>query len=478
MISRAEAQRELIARQQAAESLLAFTEYTHPDWQTAQHHPIICDALEAVERGEAKRVIVTAPPRHTKSELASRRFPAWYIGRNPDRQIITTTYGDDLSRDFGREVRNIIASERYRNVFSTRLADDARAAGAWRTDKGGIYVSTGIGGPITGRGAHVALIDDYVKNRVDADSETIRDAIWKWYTSTLYTRLMPGGAIIILATRWHEDDLIGRCLQQDHENWTLIELKAVTGEGEDRKALWPEWYPLETLDHIKATLSPRDWQALYQQDPQPETGTYFQRDWFKRYDTRPDRLTVYMTHDCAVTADGGDFTELAVWGVDAESDLYALDWWSGQASADVWVDALLDLMARWKPLTVWGESGVIRRSVEPFLNRRRRERSVYGGHIDWITRTADKAAMAQSFRGRCSMGKVWFPRTDWAERVISQCVGFPAGKHDDAVDACALIGMALDQTHSPGRAAPPPEKRPPWDYFMNREPKFNWKTNF
>lgn len=439
MISPSEARAELGARIRAKDSLLAFTGYTHPDWQTGTHHEVICDRLEAVERGDIKRLIITAPPRHTKSELASRRFPAWYMGRNPGKQIITTTYGDDLASDFGRDVREIVASPQYRNVFDTELLSDSRAAGKWRTNKGGIYVSTGIGGPITGRGADLALIDDYVKNRMDADSETTRESIWRWYTSTLYTRLQPGGAVIIVATRWHEDDLIGRCLQQDHENWQLIDLKAIDND----KALWPEWYPLEALEQIRATLPPRDWEALYQQDPQPDTGTFFQRDWFHRHTEPPPHLNCYMTTDFAVTDSGGDYTEFGVWGLDESNRLYAVDWWYGQKTMDVWIDALLQLYDVYRPYVIYGESGVIKQAVEPFLNSRCREKNIYP-YFEWITRQTDKVSMARSFQGRASMGMVSFPKTRWADRVVDQLVGFPAGKYDDAVDVCALMGRALD----------------------------------
>lgn len=475
-ISREAAREEIQRRIEAKDSLLAFTDYTHPDWQTGEHHSIVCDALEAVERGECLRLIITAPPRHTKSELASRRFPAWYMGRNPGKQIICTTYGDDLASDFGRDVREIVKSPEYRNIFDTALVSDSRAAGKWRTSTGGLYLSSGIGGPITGRGADIALIDDYVKNRIDADSEALRESTWRWYTSTLYTRLQPGGAIIIVATRWHEDDLIGRCLNQDHEDWQLIELKAeVNG-----KALWPEWYPMEALDQIKKTLSPRDWEALYQQDPQPETGTYFQRDWFKLYDRAPDPLRVYLTTDFAVTDKDGDYTEFGVWGVDGDDNLYALDWWRGQETMDIWIDSLLNLVEKWKPMTVWGEKGVIKNAVEPFLKKRCRERRVYP-YFDWITRNVDKAATARSFQGRCQMGKVFFPNTDWAKRVINQCVGFPAGKHDDAVDVCALIGLTIDKAF--GRRAPVVKKgqrKDVWDLAFERLDDYgdgeNWKT--
>lgn len=189
-------------------------------------------------------------------------------------------------------------------------------------------------------------------------------------------------------------------------------------------------------------------------------------------------LNIYMTTDFAVTEDGGDYTELAVWGVTHTGDLYALDWWYGQKTMDVWVDELITLVKRWKPMTVWGEAGVIRRAVEPFLLKRCRERGTYF-HMEWLTRHADKAAMARAFQGRCSMGKVFFPKTAWADRVIEQCIAFPAGKHDDAVDACALIGLALENVHA--AYIPTAEKKLPYDSWARlfrdrRRSSQTWKT--
>ena len=205
----------------------------------AHHHGIICTALEAVERGECNRLMIFCPPRHTKSELASRRFPSWYIGRHPDRQLIGASYNGALASDFGRAVRNISASPEYSQLFpDCELAADSRAANRWNTEVGGAYVAAGVGTAITGRGAHLALIDDPVKDRSDADSQTVRDHTWNWYTNVLYTRLMPGAAIVLIMTRWHEDDLAGRLLEQQDEGgeaWEVINLPAL-GEGNDWRA--------------------------------------------------------------------------------------------------------------------------------------------------------------------------------------------------------------------------------------------------
>lgn len=238
-------------------SLLAFTEHTNPVYKRAQHHAQIAAKLEAVERGEIDRLMIFMPPRHGKSELASKRFPAWCLGKDPRRQIIAASYNSDLANDFGRNVRNIVAEPEFGQVFpSVSLAPDSQAANRMNTNHGGAYVAAGVGTAVTGRGAHIALIDDPFKDREEADSERRRELVWDWYRSTLYTRLMPGGAIVLIQTRWHEDDLAGRLLEQERDQWEVLELPAIDKAG---KALWPEWYDLPALERIKNTIGPREW---------------------------------------------------------------------------------------------------------------------------------------------------------------------------------------------------------------------------
>lgn len=446
--SRQAAAFELLARRQARASLIDFTTYTKPDFTVGAHHKQIAEALESVERGECDRLMIFAPPRHTKSELASRRFPAWYLGRHPERQLIAATYSGDFALDFGRDVRGIVQGEEFRALFpDVTLAADSQAANRWHTNKGGVSVYVGVGGPITGRGAHVALIDDPFKNREEADSEVRRETVWKWYTSTLRTRLMPGGAIVLILTRWHEDDLAGRLLEKQRNEWKVIELPAVPDEGTAKeRALWPEWYDLAALKRIRSDIGPRDWSALYQQKPTPDDGTFFKREWFRWYDEAPKQLHRYLCSDYAVSEGKGDWTEHGAFGLDADGNIFILDWWSGQTSADVWIETLLDMVEIHKPFAAFGESGVIRKAVEPYLIRRSRERKAFS-RFEWITRTGDKAAMARGFQARASMGKVYLPRTQWAENLLTQLLTFPAGKHDDKVDVCALLGMAMDQAH-------------------------------
>mgnify|MGYP003543156319 FL=1 len=474
-LSPAAAAKELLARREARNSLVGFTRYTMPKFEAGAHHKLIASALERVERGEVKRLMIEAPPRHTKSELASRRFPAWYLGRNPDRQIITSTYAAEFAQDFGREVREIVASEEYQALFpGVALAQDSQAKGRWHTTDGGVYVAVGVGGPITGRGAHLALIDDPIKNRQDADSEVIRESLWRWYTSTLRTRLMPGGAIVLVMTRWHEDDLAGRLLEASEtggEPWEVVRLPAV----EDGKALWPEWYPLPELEKIKSAVGPREWSALYQQQPTAEDGTFFKREWFReRYEQAPQLRTV-ITGDFAVTDGGGDFTELAVWGF-GDGKCYALDWWNGQTSSDVWIDTLIDLVKQYKPLWFVGETGPIRRAIEPALKKRMQERKTYVA-TEWLSHGgADKAVNARSFQAMAAQGQVLFPNTEWAERVIDQLLKFPAAKFDDAVDTCGLFGRYMDQAWAqPAKKADAVTRRRDYGYRRD-EGRINWKT--
>lgn len=460
-----EAAIELLARRNARQSLLAFTEYTNPAYEAASHHQLIADKLEAVMRGEVKRLMITMPPRHGKSELASRRFPAYYMGSCPDKQIIAASYNSDLSNDFGREVRNIVDSPEFAKLFDVRLAQDSKAANRWHTNSGGMYVAAGVGTAITGRGADLLLIDDPFKDREEADSEIRRQRVWDWYTSTAYTRLMPGGAIVIINTRWHDDDLSGRLLREQEsggDKWDVLSLPAI---GQDGAALWPEWYPLDRLEQIKSVLPARDWNSLYQQNPIPDDGDYFKKDWFGTYESLDDLppLNYYGASDYAVTDGGGDYTEHGIIGVDANENIYVVDWWYGQTDAAQWIESKCDLIIKHSPACWFGESGVIRRSTEPFMVKRMHERRAIC-RIEWLASIADKAARARGIQGRASMGKVYLPKNaPWLGHVLGQLLRFPAGQHDDAVDVFGLFGRGIDMVRSaPVRNKPTPLRKSGW----------------
>jgi len=437
---------EAAQRKRAQLSLTEFVRYTKPDYEFAAHHAQIIEGLEAVERGDCPRLMIEAPPRHGKSELVSRRFPSWFIGRNPKLEIMSASYNQDLADDFGRAVRNIVASPDYRNVFDdVTLSQDSRAANRWGTNHGGGYAAVGVEGSATGRGFRVGVIDDPFKDRADADSERKRDNVWSWYTSVFLTRQAPGASIIVCNTRWHEDDLTGRILEKAKktgEHWETIKLPAINEYGQ---ALWPERYPCEFLETMRATLTPREWLSLYQQTPTAEEGTQFKKWYFEqRWNHRPQSMNVYMFGDFAVTPEAGDFTEFGVFGVDETDRILVLDWWHGQTASDVWIERLLDMAAHWNPIRFVGESGVIRRSIEPILERRMLERRQFVS-LEWLPSIADKGPRARAFEALSANRRVWFPETEWAARVVDQLLRFPAGTHDDAVDVCSLAGRYINQ---------------------------------
>jgi predicted phage terminase large subunit-like protein len=360
--------------------------------------------------------------------------------------------------------RNIIGSLEYRALFDTRLAEDSQAKGKWHTSAGGIYYAVGIGGSVLGRGGDVILIDDPYSSMEDALSEVTRKNVWEWYTGTAYNRLMPKGAIVVINHRMHEDDLSGRLLAQQAAGgdiWEVVELPAISEKNE---ALWPEAYPIDALHRIRQNTPARFFSALYQQRPTPDGGDYFHADWLRPYDSLPPRetLKVYGASDYAVTADGGDYTVHIVVGVDPEWRIYVLDQWRAQTSAEKWVESFCDLVRQWKPIGWAEEQGQIRAGVGPFLERRMRERAAHVARAQFPTR-GDKAVRAQSIRGRMELDGLYVPmRAPWYADFRSELLSFPAGKHDDQVDALGLIGQVLNKMHA---GAPP--KQPEKVRYMN-----------
>lgn len=441
----------MLRRRKARQSIQVFTEYTNPAYVAAEHHKRICEALEAVERGDIPRLMIFMPPRHGKSELASRRFPAWYLGRNPNHQVIAASYNSDLADDFGREVRNIVASREYRALFpEVFLRLDSHAADRWHTNSGGVYVAAGVGTATTGRGANVLLIDDPFKDRKEADSETRRKDVWDWYTDVAYTRLMPAdgtpGRIVLIQTRWHEDDLAGRLLEQQKsggDQWHILDMPAIDDKG---CALWPDWFDIERLSQIRRVLGERSWSALYQQKPTPDEGDIFKREWLRWYEEAPKHLRIYGASDYAVTEDGGDYTVHLIAGVDPSGDIYLLDLWRRQTASDVWVETFLDLVERWRPVHWAEENGQIIRSLDPIITKRQIERRIWSCVREQFASAADKVQRCQSFRARMAMGKVYLPKNaDWVSDYVSELMRFNAGLHDDQVDASSLLGRLLDQ---------------------------------
>lgn len=488
---------ELLRRRVARSSCAEFCRYIAPDEPPAAHHALLCDSLDDVATGHLRRLMVFMPPGSAKSTYGSVRFPAYFIGKWPQRSIICASYGENLATSFGRKVRNIVGTDQYQRLFGVSLAPDLKAKGEWETSAGGAYLARGVGSGIAGRRSDLGLIDDPVRGREDADSELIRDRAWGWYLADFLPRLKPGGAQIIIQTRWHVDDLSGRILPDgwngesgdfegfDGQTWRVVCLQAEAGANDPlgRKPgewLWPEWFTPDHWAEVKAAqvaADIRNWASLYQQTPEVESGTFFKREWFNRYRVgdEPKRLSRYGASDYAVTDNGGDFTEHGVAGFDENEDLWLLDWWHGQATADVWIEEELRLAGKHNPICWVAEGGVIRRSVEPFLKKAMRESNYV--RIEWIPSNKDKAANARSFQGLAAQGKVWIPRTEWGDRLLDQLVRFIPNTNyqDDGVDVCGLFGRLLDQTYGP-RSAKPLERTQRDTYGLDEEHEHDWMT--
>ena len=435
-----------------------FIDRVAPGFAYAAHHRLIIDELERLERGETERLMLFLPPGSAKSTYASIYFPAWFAGRNPGQALMAVSHTAELAERFGRRVRNIVGGEDYRAVFGGGLASDSQSAGRWETAAGGEYFAAGVGGSVTGRRADLVVIDDPVRSREDADSERGRETAWQWYVNDLLTRLKPGARQVLVMTRWHQDDLAGRILDREAERWRVIKLPMIAGPADPlgRKVgdmLWPEWFTPEMV--ATAQQDARSWTALYQQEPVPEEGAFFKSDWIGEYEDAPQGLSIYAASDFAVTDGGGDLTEHGVFGMDQNANIYVLDWWRGQTSPDIWIERMCDMITHHRPITWFGEAGVIRRSVEPFLMKRMQERNAYCT-VEWLASIADKPSRARSIQARAAMGKLWLPKhRSWKAGVLSQLLTFPAGKHDDAVDVLSLLGRGLDMTvsHAPRPSA-------------------------
>jgi predicted phage terminase large subunit-like protein len=391
--------------------------------------------------------------------------------------IMSASYNLDKAQEFGGEVRDIVQSHEYARLFpNVALKEDTRAKGFWRTEQGGFYIAAGVGTALTGRGTvgPIVLIDDPLKDRAEADSERHRQNVKSWYSSVVLSRFPK--AIIVVQTRWHEDDLTGWLLEEQAkggDEWDILELPAISPGGE---ALWPEFYPIDVLERLKKSTIPRDWSALYQQKPTPDEGAYFKRDWFRWYQERPKHLRIYGASDYAVTDAGGDYTVHVVIGIDPDDNIYVLDLWRGQTTSDQWVQAVIDLMREHKPLMWVEEQGQIIKSIGPFLEKRMREERVYCRR-EQVASAADKPTRGRSIQARTAMGKVYLPeKASWVNDFTSELLMFPAGKHDDQVDAFGLIGRMLDELIKGVVPKPRDNAKPRNDYRSMKRDEDSWRT--
>ncbi len=481
--------RRLAAIHEAADDLIAYARLIMPDpdnpddpafslYDAARHHRAIAAALEKVETGEYPRLILITAPRHGKTELVSKLFLSWYVGRNPLHSTIFGTYNELYARDIGRRVRDYMQSPVYGQVFpNTGLKTGSKAADRLETAQGGIMAFVGRGGTTTGRGGHLLLIDDPIKNQKEAMSPTIRNDLWDWFRKVVKTRMMTKDAkIVIVQTRWHEDDIIGRLTDptNDHydaeeaKQWKIIDLPALAMDNDPlgRKpgeALWPARFDEAfLLDQQRG--DPVGFSALYQGRPTPDGGYFFRDDYIKTYKPQdlPKNLRYYIASDHAVSLkQNSDKTCIIPVGVDENDNIYILpDVWWRMASTDQAVEAMLMFMKKYRPIFWWAERSHITKSIGPFLRKRMREENV-NCSIYEITPLVDKQTRAQSIQARMAQGKVFFPdRQVWWPAARDEILKFPAAAHDDFVDALAYIGIGLSlQVPAAGSRASKPRQK-------------------
>ncbi|TVM02743.1 MAG: hypothetical protein CV087_08750 [Candidatus Brocadia sp. WS118] len=478
-LSKLDAAIELQSRRWVRRDFRAFVDRFNTEAPPAKHHVYLINKLQQVAEGEVKRLMVFMPAGAAKSHYANVQFSAFMVGAKPNIKLITASYSGEVAEKWGRRVRSLIREDDYRLVFNTELKQDSQAVGRWQLENGSEYYAVGVGGSVTSFRADLAIIDDPVKGREEADSETIRKKTIDWWKSDLWTRLKPDAAVVVIMTRWHEEDLAGWLLEEQKnggEKWEVVSIPMLAEAGDvlGRKVgerLWADWFTPEMVEIAKRDA--RNWNAMYQQNPTPEDGSFFKREWFKRYRVgdEPRQLTTYGAGDYAVSEGKGDYTEQGICGFDINEDLYLLDWWSGQASADVWIDEQIRMAKRYNPMVWVAEAGVIRRSLEPFILKAQQHKQTY-----YRTSSQNKAANARAFQALCSQGKVYIPYTAWGDELLAQLLQFPAGKYDDKVDVCGLFGRILDQTFAP-RAISKEENKKRDAYSSYDDENFSeWKT--
>lgn len=472
-----EARKELARRQLAKDHLLPLVMRVNPEYQAGWVHKDICEHLEwfsnAVAAGQSPRLIINMPPRSGKSELASRIFPAWHLGRNPAHEIIACSYAGSLANDFSRKVRGLLRDASYQSVFpDVSLAKDSQSVEVWNTNHAGGYVAAGVGGPITGRGAHILVIDDPLKNRDDAESEGTRQSIWDWYTSTAYTRLAPGGGVIVMMTRWHDDDLGGRLLQQmedgEGDEWKVVKYPAIAEHDElfrmQGEALHPERYPVDALERIKRTIGPRDWSALYQQNPVADDGDYFKKEdfqWFRQQDLPPlEEMNFYTAWDLAIgQKEQNDFTVGITVGVDRQDNIYVVDIQRGRWRTLEIIEKMLQVQRVWQSKLVGIERGHILMTMGPILEKRIRETRTMMPLEELRPGRQDKIARARPIQARMQQHRVFFRQhCDATLALYAEMMRFPNGAHDDGVDSMAWIGQLLTRFTSTREKKQPPKR--------------------
>ena len=437
---------ELKNKELAQEKFIAFVNKVWPSFIAGRHHARMAAAFEEVANGTCKRLIINMPPRHTKSEFASYLLPAWFLGKFPGKKVIQTSHTAELAVGFGRKVRNLVDSEAYKTIFpGVGLQADSKAAGRWATNAGGDYFAIGVGGAVTGKGADLLIIDDPHSEQEATLAETnsdVYDKTYEWYTSGPRQRLQPGGAIVIVMTRWSKKDLTGQVLkadaQRNGEGWKVIEFPAILPSG---KPLWPEFWPMEQLEALRDELPVSKWQAQYQQAPTSSVSAIIKREWWRIWeaDNPPPCDFIIQSWDTAfLKTERSDYSACTTWGVFYRDDD------TGRPQANIiLLNAIKKRMEfpelkqrayeewqEWQPDSLIVEA---KASGSPLLFELR----AMGIPVQEYTpsKGSDKIARLNSVADIFASGLVWAPETRWGDELVEEVASFPSGEHDDLVDS-------------------------------------------
>ena len=431
-------------REASQTSFLKFVQEMWPAFIHGSHHEIMSDAFEKVCDGKLKRLIINMPPRHTKSEFASYLLPAWFLGRFPEKKVIQTAHTAELAVGFGRKVRNLVGDEDFKAVFKdVSLRSDSKAAGRWNTNKGGEYFAIGVGGAVTGKGADLLIIDDpHSEQEARSPDGSVFDPVYEWYTSGPRQRLQPGGAIVIVMTRWHQRDLAGQILKASQQRdgsdeWEVIQLPAILPSG---NSLWPEFWPKPELEKLKAELPASKWSAQYQQDPTAEENAIIKREWWRKWEEKQPPLCEFIIQswDTAfLKTERADYSACTTWGVfypdedeGGNANIILLDAFKDRMEFPELKSVAMKTYNEWEPDACIVEA---KAAGMPLIFELRQMGMPIGEFTP--SRGNDKIARVNAVSDLFASGVVWTPQTSWAEEVMEEFASFPVGEHDDLVDS-------------------------------------------
>ena len=429
-------------------NFMAFVKEMWPEFIEGRHHKEIADKFDQIAQGKIKRLIINMPPRHTKSEFSSFLLPAWMVGRKPDLKIIQTTHTTELALRFGRKAKTLIDSPEYQKVFQTRLREDSQAAGKWETEQGGEYYAAGVGSAITGRGADLLIIDD-PHSEQDAMNPEALERAYEWYTSGPRQRLQPGGAIVVVMTRWSQKDLTGALINSQKnvkaDKWHIVEFPAIMPSG---KPIWPEYWKKQELEGVRASLSIGKWNAQWMQNPTAEEGSILKREWWNLWEkpSIPPLQHIIQSYDTAFSKkETADFSAITTWGVfypdeDSPANLILLDAHKERLEFPELRKEALEQYKYWKPDTVIIEA---KASGQPLTYELRK----IGIPVINFTpsKGQDKFARVNAVAPMFESGMIWAPDEEFADEVIEECASFPYGDHDDLVDSTTQALMRFRQ---------------------------------